>query len=323
MTEPDKKNKVEEFETISNTVKLQKKVFAACEDLDGHAESIGEEIFNSMLAHHYEQYLREYEKMNAEKLLDVDKKIAEFNIRRDKELAEIKELQAKQAHELEELRKQREREFELEKAKTEKEFEIQKTKELGEIQLEHDRVRADIARRRQALAADVQVLADTLERELTVKMDRIMPGIKPRRRFFGIPIGKVNYNQAMEIVLEAAELSTYEYLSSHAEEVLTRKAKYFEKMGISQDELKGVLKFELEVSTERDKQYYLKALENEDYLERKAQRKAEKAERKRLKKEAKKANKSKGKETEPKPEEVQEKTEPSGQASETEEDKGG
>ena len=50
MTEPDKKNKVEEFETISNTVKLQKKVFAACEDLDGHAESIGEEIFNSMLA---------------------------------------------------------------------------------------------------------------------------------------------------------------------------------------------------------------------------------------------------------------------------------
>ena len=35
-----------------------------------------------MLAHHYEQYLREYEKMNAEKLLDVDKKIAEFNISR-------------------------------------------------------------------------------------------------------------------------------------------------------------------------------------------------------------------------------------------------
>lgn len=240
MTEPEKKNKSEEFETISNTVKLQKKVFTACDDLDGHAESIGKEIFNSMLAHHYEQYLREYEKMNAQKLLDVDKEIAEFKIKREKELAAIKELQAKQTHELEELRKQREREFELEKARAEKEFEIYKTKELGEMQLEHERVKADIERQRAKLNTELKIWKQTNEDELEAKRERVTPGYKLRRRFLGIPIGRLKPNQAWLLAMESADIETQEYLVSRAQEIAERKAKAFGLDFKEQEESEGL-----------------------------------------------------------------------------------
>lgn len=309
MTEPEKKNKSEEFETISNTVKLQKKVFTACDDLDGHAESIGEGIFNSMLAHHYEQYLREYEKMNAQKLLDVDKEIAEFKIKREKELAEIKELQAKQTHELEELRKQHEREFELEKEKTiaefdirrtrelneihriaayqsneleelrkqrerefelekagaEKEFEIQKTKELGEMQLEHDRVKADIERQRAKLNTELEIWKQTNEDELRAKAERVVPGYKLRRRFLGIPIGRLKPNQAWLLAMESADIETQEYLISRAQEIAERKAKAFG-LNFEEQEEPAEPVFVPEAMTESELKLYLQKLEREDYL---------------------------------------------------------
>ncbi len=307
--------------TLSKMSELQDSIYKACSELHENARFIGEELHTQMLCDYKTQYLRETALIDSSEL-DVDKEILQLKINREKELAEIEAQRAKQAHELEELKAQRRREFELEKAKAEKEFEIQKTKELGEMQLEHDRAIADIARRRQELEFDVQVSEKTLEQELSAKMENITPGFKRRRRFFGIPIGKVKYNQAMELTLEAAELSAYEYLSSHAEEVLKRKAMYCEKMGLSQEELKGVLKFELEVSTEGDKQYYLKAIERENYLESKEQRKAEKAELKRLKKEAKKAKKSNNTEA-AESGEVPEQTETGEQMPENEENEGG
>ena len=355
MAEQDKKLKSEELstsDTIQNIVKLQKKIYAACDDLDEHAEAIGESMFNAMLRHFDEQYLREFEITNAQKLLDVDKNIEELKIRRIKELAAISDEKTKLQNELDELREQQKREFELEKDKTIKEFEILRTKELGEIELEHQRVKAEISRRRQELETDAEVLMQTLERELSFKAETIIPGYKRRRRFFGIPIGKIQYNQAMNLVWESAKFSAYDYLTSRAQEIEDRKDKYFTKMGLiteesdeepseqpeevsseplSKKDRKALLKqfkqlcrtgsaktiiskmqtmlesieepaeqkFEPEPITERDMQYYLQELEEEDWQEVKAERRAEKAERRRQKKALKQLKKASKKEVEP------------------------
>lgn len=354
----DKKSKNDKIsETVAQDAKLQKEIFDVCETLDGHAEAIGEQMFNAMLEHLNEQYLREYALLNADKLIDVDKQIAELKIKREKELAEIEERRVKQEREIEELKEQQRREFELEKAKAEKEFEIEKTKELGEMQLEHDRVKADIARRRQELDIDIQILEQTAEQELSAKLARVTPGYKLRRRFLGIPIGRLKPNQAWLLSLKAAEISSYEYLSSRAQEISDRKEKYFEKTGGGEEvpdgnqeqseevqeqeeapaeplsrgkrkELRKRLKklgkdataeqviaetlkvlsegnedaepvFVPEALTESEIKLYLQNLERKDYLEYKAQCKAEKAERKRFKREARQAKKLNKKEAKP------------------------
>lgn len=299
MQEQDKKtNRISE--TVALVAKLQKEVFDVCETLDGHAEVIGKDMFDAMLKHHYEQYMREFELMNAEKLTNVDKMLAELKIHRIKELAEIEKKKIETQNELDALREQQEREFELEKEKIVAEFKIVRVKELGEIELEHEKAKAEIERRRTELEIDVQIAERTLERELLKKMEKVTPGIKVRRRFLGIPIGRLRYNQAMELALEAAEFSAFEYLMSRAQEIAVRKAEYLEKIGSNeekpdedqeQSEEMTEPVFVPEPMTEWEKKYYLKELEKQDYRKFKERRRAEKAERKRLKKEARQANK--------------------------------
>lgn len=215
---------------LSKMSGLQTSIYEACGELHENARFIGQELHTQMLNDYMTQYLRESALINSDEL-DVDKEIVQLKIKREKELAEIEERRVRQEREIEELKEQQRREFELEKAKTEKEFEIEKTKKLGEMQLEHDRAKADIERQKQELDIDIQILEQTAEQELSAKLARVTPGYKLRRRFFGIPIGKVRYNQAMELAIEAAELSTYEYLTARAQEIANRKAKYFEKTG--------------------------------------------------------------------------------------------
>ncbi len=365
----DKKPKNDKIsETVAQDAKLQKEIFDVCETLDGHAEAIGEQMFNAMLGHINEQYLREYAMLNADKLIDVDKQIAELKIKREKELAEIEERRVKQEREIEALKEQQRREFELEKAKAEKEFEIEKTKELAEMQLEHDRVKADIDRQRTKLATELEIWKQTNEEELRAKAERVVPSYKLRRRFLGIPIGRLKPNQAWLLAMESADIETREYLVSRAQEIAERKAKAFESdfevqeepeefsegqtdemqqdsAPISKKDRKSLLKkikrlsktesgeklmadiataldaiqpqepsapvFVPEALTESEIKLYLQNLERKDYLEYKAQCKAEKAELKRLKKKAKKAKKSNRKEVKPpetrtEPEEVPE-----------------
>lgn len=386
----DKKPKSDKIsETVAQDAKLQKEIFDVCETLDGHAEAIGEQMFNAMLEHLNEQYLREYALLNADKLIDVDKQIVELKIKREKELAEIEERRVKQEREIaelkeqqrrefelekakaekefeiektkelaeiEELKEQQRREFELEKAKAEKEFEIEKTKELGEMQIEHDRVKADIERQRTKLATELEIWKQTNEEELRAKAERVVPSYKLRRRFLGIPIGRLKPNQAWLLAMESADIETREYLVSRAQEIAERKAKAFElnfevqeeaeelseeptdemqqdSAPINKKDRKALLKkikrlsktesgkklmtdiaaaldaiqpqepsepvFVPEALTESELKLYLQNLERKDYLEYKAQCKAEKAELKRLKKKAKKAKKSKTKEAKP------------------------
>ena len=255
----DKKPKNDKIsEIVAQDAKLQKEIFDVCETLDGHAEAIGEQMFNAMLGHINEQYLREYETMNADKLITVDKQIAELKIKREKSLAEIEERRVKQEREIEalkeqqrrefelekakaekefeiektkelaeieELKEQQRREFELEKAKAEKEFEIEKTKELGEMQLEHDRVKADIERQRTKLATELEIWKQTNEEELRAKAERVVPSYKLRRRFLGIPIGRLKPNQAWLLAMKSADIETQEFLIARAQEISERTVK--------------------------------------------------------------------------------------------------
>lgn len=297
MAETENKQENKTDDTITKVAKLQDRIYKACGKLDENAANIGEPMYNEMLEHYRTQYLREFARMNESELIDVDKEIERLKIRRAQELWEIKQEEVKINAEIEELRANQEREFEFKKKKLAKEFEIACEKELGEMQLEHDRVKAEIERKRAKLATDLEIWEKTVEQELSAKMARVVPGYKLRRRFLGIPIGRLKYNQAMLLAMESAELETRDYLVSRAEEINNRKIELFKKRSEAEEQepLKKCSEteeqepqFEFESMTKSERRLYLKELEREEYLENKAQRKAEKAECRRLKKAGKK-----------------------------------
>jgi len=282
MMEQDKKSKFDKIsETVDQVSKLQKEIYVACDNLDEHAQVVGGEMHKAMLAHLYEQYLREFGLMNASKLINVDKQLKEIEITRIKELAKIENEKIKTQNELEELRAEQKRQFEFQKKKLEEEFKLECEKELGEIELERvkqsneieelkveqkrqfefqkkkleekfnlecekklgeirleqARIKADIELRRQKQDDEINLLFDTAVEEAKIRYDKLVPGIKRRFKLFGIiPIGKVRYNQAMDLALESAEIGVNEYLMSRAEEIADRKERYMEKYFYSEEE---------------------------------------------------------------------------------------
>ena len=238
MAEKEKKAKEpEQDDTITKVEKLQKRIYKACGNLDENMSSVGEPLYKEMLNHYHTQYMREYELMNAQDLIDVDKQIEQLKIQRIKDLAVIEAERVECANELQMLREVRQKEFELEKDKLEKEFKAKCDKELGEIQLAHDKIKEDIRLKKQKLDDEIQLLWDTTEQEARLKYERLVPAQKPRFRLFGlIPVGRVKYNQPMHLAFESVEIDTKDYLMSRSQAIAEKNSQYEKKYGLNAEE---------------------------------------------------------------------------------------
>ena len=206
-------------DTVSKVHKLQQRFYKVCGELYKYLEYVGAPMYKLMLEHYFEQYKREYELMNAEEFIEVDKKIEELKAERDRELEAVKLLRDKQKIDLEMVREREVKAIELEKAKLTEQLAMQRERELEAVKLEHKALTAEIERKREKLNNEIDILWNTAVLEAQIKTSRIIPQSWRRFHIFGWHFGKICKNEAMEYAEISANNEIEAYLATRAQEI--------------------------------------------------------------------------------------------------------
>ena len=207
-------------DTVDKLHELQKRFYAVCGELFKYAEFVGEPMYNLMLEHYFAQYKREYELMNAEEFIEVDKMIEELKIERDKELEAVKLERDRQRLELLILRDKTLEEIKLERDKLSEELAIVRDREYEAVKLEHTELMAEIARKKEKLNNEIEILAETALLEAQIKTDRIIPQCWRRFHIGRLHFGKICKNEAMQYAEESAGIEISQYLAMREQAIL-------------------------------------------------------------------------------------------------------
>lgn len=242
-TEKDNATKVEKPMT-QILDDLNDKYYKKFSKLSENFSFLPEEQYKYMCAALHQQYVREYEQLDGETGIEIDKQIEELKTEREKELAAIelerdklkKELELERIAELKRIELEKEKQTEelaavreqelaairLERDKLRKELACERIKELAAVELEHEKLTAAIDRQREKLYQEIGILAETATYEAATVATKIVP--QTYRKHIGKwEFGKVRYNHAMEFAVESAELEINEYLSTRAQEIAEKR----------------------------------------------------------------------------------------------------
>ncbi len=149
-------------------------------------------------------YKRDYELLNAEEFIDVDKKIEELKIKRSKELEAVK------------LERERlSAEIERERAILFEQLAMQRDKELEAVKLEHEKLMAEIAGERTKIEQELETLNTVIKEEWKVKREEMTPKDLPKKWWQR----HARPNYAKELAEKAADIELDEYFDEREQAI--------------------------------------------------------------------------------------------------------